>query len=160
MPQSSQPWGMQGRFMWGDWEVTERQLAKYWALLGERAGFNPLRVVTAGISKGGEVAVWLALSGRVPACGFLVVAPGGPRIAEPGLLLPFMPAARERGLRGYLIVGGQDHLCYQPTMRLAEFLKDQGIPHRVEQHPELGHWFPPDFAHSLKQGLDFILDGA
>jgi len=33
MPQSSQPWDVKGRYVWGDWEVTSQQLEKYWVLL-------------------------------------------------------------------------------------------------------------------------------
>ncbi len=160
MPQSSQPWGMEGRYVWGDWEVTERQLKKYWTLLGQQADYDPARVVTAGISKGGEVAVWLAMSGTVPARGFIAIAPGGPRIDEPEKLLSLVEASREKGLRGYLIVGGQDTGCYEPTLRLAAFLKEQGIPCELETHPDAGHWFPPDFESSLRRALEFIVGKA
>ncbi len=157
MPQSSQPWGMEGRYAWGDWEVTKRQLKKYWALLSQRADYDPARIVTAGISKGGEVAVWLAMSGTIPARGFIAIAPGGPRIDEPERLFPSLEASREKGLRGYLIVGGQDTRCYETTMRLAAFLKEQGIACELETHPDTGHWFPPDFESSLRRALEFIV---
>lgn len=160
MPQSSQPWDVEGRYVWGDWEVTERQLKKYWALLGRRADYDPACVITAGISKGGEVAVWLAMSGTIPARGFIAIAPGGPRIDKPEKLLPLMEASREKGLRGYLIVGGQDTGCYEPTMRLAAFLKEQGIACELETHPNAGHWFPPDFESSLRRALEFIVGEA
>jgi predicted esterase len=160
MPQSSQPWGMEGRYVWGDWEVTEQQLKKYWRLLGQQAEYDPARIVTAGISKGGEVAVWLAMSGTIPARGFIAIAPGGPRIDEPERLLPLVEASREKGLRGYLIVGDQDTSCYEPTMRLAGFLREQGIAHELETHPDVEHWFPPEFEQSLHRALKFIVGEA
>ncbi|MBN2392326.1 MAG: hypothetical protein JXR84_16475 [Anaerolineae bacterium] len=157
MPQSSQPWDVEGRYVWGDWEVTSRQLEKYWELLNQQAEYDAKRIVTAGISKGGEVAVWLAMSGKVPARGFVAVAPGGPRIEDPQKLLPLVESSRERGIRGYLIVGKQDTYCYESTMRLAAFLRKQDIPHEVEIHPGLQHWFPPDFEQSLGRGLEFVV---
>ena len=157
MPQSSQPWDVEGRYVWGDWEVTDRQLEKYWALLNRQAEYDAKRIVTAGISKGGEVAVWLAMSGQVPARGFVAIAPGGPRIEEPQKPLPLVEASRERGIKGYLIVGGQDTYCYEPTMRLASFLREQGILYELEIHPDLAHWFPPNFEQSLRHGLEFIV---
>jgi predicted esterase len=156
MPQSSQPWDVAGHYVWGDWEVTQRQLDKYWALLGQQADYDPARVVTAGISKGGEVAVWLAMSGAVPARGFIAIAPGGPRIDEPDKLLPLVQASRDKGLRGYLIVGDQDAACYEPTLRLAAFLKEQNIAYELETHTGVGHWFPPDFDVSLRRALEFV----
>jgi predicted esterase len=157
MPQSSQPWDVEGHYVWGDWEVTERQLEKYAATLGQRVDYDRARIVTAGISKGGEVAVWLALSGTVPACGFIAIAPGGPRIDEPERLSPLVEASREKGLRGYLIVGDQDTYCYEPTLKLAAFLKEHDITHELEVHPGAGHWFPPDFEQSLRRALRFIV---
>jgi hypothetical protein len=102
-----------------------------------------LTIVTAGISKGGEVAVWLALSGTIPACGFIAIAPGGQRIDEPDRLVPSVEASRERGLRGCPIVGDRDTSCYEPTLRLAAFLEEQNIPYELEIHPGTEHWFPP-----------------
>jgi acetyl esterase/lipase len=151
---------MEGRFVWGDWEVTKQQLKKYWRLLGQRADYDPTRIVTAGISKGGEVAMWLAMSGTVPARGFVAIAPGGPRIDEPEKLIPLSEASREKSLRGYLIVGDQDTRCYEPTLRLAAFLKEQGIACELEVHPDVEHWFPPDFERSLRRALEFIIGEA
>ena len=156
MPQSSQPWGMEGRYIWGDWDVAVRQLEKYWELISGQAEYDTTRIVTVGISKGGEVAVWLSVSGRIPAHGFIAVAPGGPRIEDTQKLLPLVESARDRGVRGYLIGGDQDTYCYEPTMKLSTFLKEQEIPHELEVHLGLGHWFPPDFKQSLIRGLEFI----
>ncbi len=160
MPQSSQPWGIEGQYVWGDWEVTSRQLEKYWGMISRQAEYDSKRIVTAGISKGGEVAVWLAMSDRVPAQGFIAIAPSGSHVEEPQKLRSFVEGSCERGLRGYLIVGDQDTYCYEPTLKLATFLKEQGIPHELEVHSGLGHWFPLDFERSLRRGLEFVLEGA
>lgn len=156
MPQSSQPWGMEGRFVWGDWQLTESQLKKYWARLSEQAGFDPSCVVTAGISKGGEVALWLALSGTIQTRGFVAIAPGGPLVSAPEKLLPWLEQSREQGLRGYLIVGEQDAGGYEGARNLAAFFKQQGFPCELETHPQAGHWFPPDFERSLQRALAFV----
>ena len=156
MPQSSQPWGMEGRYVWGDWEVTEMQLKKYWKILGKKTDFNLDQIVTAGISKGGEVAMWLAISGTIPARGFIAIAPGGPFLDEPERLIPLLEKNRKKKIRGYLIVGKQDTYCYESTIRLASFLKDQNIDYKLIVHPDAGHWFPPNFEHSLRHALDFI----
>jgi hypothetical protein len=116
MPQSAQPCDIEGCYIWGDWSVTERQLAECWDLLGPQLAADPHRVVTAGLSKGGEDGVWLAMSSKVQACGFIAIAPGGPLISKTEGLLPFVEAARASGLRGYLIVGQEDQYCYESTV--------------------------------------------
>lgn len=157
MPQSSQPWGMEGRYVWGDWDVTEMQLKKYWKILGGQTDFDLNQVVTAGISKGGEVALWLAMSGTIPARGFIAIAPGGPFLDEPERLIPLLEKNGEKNLRGYLVVGKQDTYGYESTMKLAAFLKDQKIDYELDVHPDVGHWFPPNFGQSLHRALDFII---
>jgi dipeptidyl aminopeptidase/acylaminoacyl peptidase len=59
-----------------------------------------------------------------------------------------------------LIVSEQDTRCYEPTIRLAAFLKEQGLTCELETHPDAGHWFPPDFEQSLHRALEFIVGGA
>lgn len=156
MPQSSQPWGMEGRYIWGDLDVTEYQLKIYWEILSGQAEFDQEHIVTSGISKGGEVAAWLAMSGKIPACGFIAIAPGGPFINEPQKLVPLLEKHGEKKIRGYLIVGDQDTNSFEPTKRFAHFLKDQGIAHELEIHPGVGHWFPPGFEQSLHRALEFL----
>lgn len=156
MPQSSQPWGMEGRYIWGDWDITEYQLKKYWKMLREQTEFDKKRIVTAGISKGGEIAIWLAMSGVIPVRSFIAIAPGGSFIDKPERLIPLLEKHRDKNFRGYLIVGDQDTTCYEPTKRFANFLKYQGIPYELEIHPKVGHWFPPEFENSLIHALEFV----
>jgi hypothetical protein len=72
--QSAQSWTAWG-YVWGDMDVTERQVRSYWEMIQELDSFDAARIVTAGISKGGEVAIWSAMTGIIPACGFIAIAP-------------------------------------------------------------------------------------
>ena len=158
MPQSAQPWGMEGDFVWGDWETTTRQVERDWKLIQAQYQFDVAQVDTGGLSKGAEVALWAAMSGTIPACGAILLAPGGPLINDPARLLPFINVQAERNLRFYLIVGDADSVCFEPTKSLAQFFDTQGIPHILEIIPDVGHGFPPDFESYLKRALQFITE--
>lgn len=36
-------------------------------------------------------------------------------------------------------------------------LQEKSIPYQVEEHPKMGHTYPPDFASALPRALAFIL---
>ncbi len=110
----------------------------------------------AGFSRGGELAIWLALSGTIEVRGFIAVGPGGPYIREPDKWVPLIEASQGRGLRGYLVVGEQDVSCYEGTLALAELFKSRHFPCELEVHPNLGHDFPPEFQQSLARALEFV----
>ncbi|TEU17283.1 MAG: hypothetical protein E3J21_08890 [Anaerolineales bacterium] len=113
--------------------------------------------MVAGFSRGGELAIWLALSGTIEVRGFIAVGPGGPYIREPDKWVPLIEASQGRGLRGYLVVGEQDVSCYEGTLALAELFKSRHFPCELEVHPNLGHDFPPEFQQSLARALEFVL---
>jgi predicted esterase len=114
--------------------------------------------VTAGISKGGEVAIWSAMTGIIPACGFIAVAPGGPFINNLDHLRSLITPKKGSGLRGYLIVGDQDRWGYEGTKQLASVLKATGFECELEICPGLGHEFPDDFEQKLEWALKFITE--
>jgi acetyl esterase/lipase len=134
-----------------------REIQEHYDALCRQHAVDPDRVVVAGFSMGGELAIWLALSGTIEARGFIAVGPGGPYMNEPDRWVPLIEASQGRGLRGYLVVGELDVFCYEGTLALAELLKARGVPCQLEVHPNLGHDFPPEFQQSLARTLEFIL---
>jgi predicted esterase len=155
LPQSSQASGP-GIYAWNDRDWAVREIQTHYVRLREQYAVDPNRVVVAGFSMGGEVAIWSALTGAIQVRGFIAVGPGGPYIREPGNWVPFIEASRGRGLRGYLVVGGQDVFCCSGTQALATLLSSHGIPYELEVHPRLGHEYPPGFEQSLSRALQFI----
>jgi predicted esterase len=156
LPQSSQVGGPDG-YVWNDQDWAVREIQEHYATLFEQYAVDPDRVIVAGFSRGGELAIWLALSGTVEARGFIAVGPGGPFTNEPDKWVPLIEASRGPGLRGYLIVGEQDVFCYEGTLALAELLRSRDFPCELEVHPNLGHDFPPEFQQSLSRASGFIL---
>jgi predicted esterase len=156
LPQSSQV-GRSDGYVWNDQDQAVREIQEHVATLCEQYAVDPDRIVVAGFSRGGELAIWLALSGTIEARGFIAVGPGGPYMNEPDKWVPLIEASQERGLRGYMVVGEQDVFCYEGTLALAAMLKSRDIPCELEVHPNLGHDFPPDFQQNLPRVLEPVL---
>jgi len=153
LPQSSQPMGAQ-TYGWNDRDWAVREITQHAATVREQYPIDSARVVVAGFSSGGGLAAWLALSGKLPARGFIGV---GPFLANVESVLPLIEAPREPLLRGYLVASQRDAYCYNVAQKLAELLPPHGIACELELHPDLGHDFPPEFERSLIKGLDFIM---
>jgi predicted esterase len=158
LPQSSQA-GRSDGYVWNDRDWAVREMQEHVVALCEQYAVDPHRVVVAGFSLGGELAIWLALSGTIEARGFIAMGPGGPYMREPDNWVPLIEASQGRGLRGYLVVGELDVFCYEGTLALAALLKSRDIPCKLEVHPNLGHDFPSDFQQSLPRALEFVLQG-
>jgi predicted esterase len=156
LPQSCQVGGPDG-YIWNDQDWAVREIQEHVATLCEQYAVDPDRVVVAGFSRGGGLAIWLALSGTIEARGFMAVGPGGPYMREPDKWVPLIEVSQGRGLRGYMVVGEQDIFCYESTQALAAMLRSRDIPCELEVHPNLGHDFPSEFQQSLTRALEFIL---
>ena len=156
LPQSSQVRSSDG-YVWNDRDWAVREIQEHVATLCEQYAVDRDRVVVTGFSRGGELAIWLALSGTIEVCGFIAVGPGGPYMREPDKWVPIIEASQARGLRGYMVVGEQDIFFYEGTQTLAALLKSRDILCELEVHPNLGHDFPPEFQQSLSRALEFVL---
>jgi predicted esterase len=108
------------------------------------------RIVIAGFSQGGGMAIYSALSGKVGKCGFIGV---GAFIAEPSLLNSL--AGRAKSVRGYFVTGEKDRLL-ENIREIQKVLKENNIPFVEEAYPDMGHEFPPDFEKTFDKAIDFI----
>lgn len=123
--------------------------------------FNSEKVVIAGHSMGGFVAIRMALEGMLPVRGFIVNGPAVPYLDEEGELQKILPQAKERGLRAYFIVGEKDDAIFaDKVIELAEKMKAVGIPCEVELIPDATHDPNPAYDPALRRGLAFITSNA
>jgi predicted esterase len=152
--QSSQIMGS-GTFGWNDREWALSEVEQHYAGLCQSYPIDANRVVLAGFSMGGGLAIRLALSGAIQARGFVGVGAFLPNIDE---IIPLLEAGGGRGRRAYLIGSQRDRSCYAIAERLGELLPQYGIPVEVALHPDLGHDFPPEFERGLLTALDFIMN--
>ncbi len=158
LPQSSQAWG--AGFIWDDQEWTDDELCGHFTSLAGQYLLDPARIVLGGFSMGGETAARLALTHKIPARGFIAVAPGGPLISDPGRWSAILDATdtHGNGIRGYAIVGGQDARAVAGVQVLAGLMRERGLMCEVEVHSEIGHVYPPGFVQSLDRAFDFLLE--
>lgn len=139
---------------WSDAEKTSQETRTHFESLESR--IDPKRVIVGGFSLGAEHSIRFALSGAIPTRGFIAVAQGGPFTSNPERWTPLLETGSARAQRGYLIVGEQDRIVFRGVRAFTELLKQHGIAHQLEVHPNLRHEFPPDFENSLTKAIEFI----
>jgi len=148
-PQSTQPL-YPGAYSWIDGEQGMDELILYIEKISKEYAIDPQRIVMAGFSQGGGMAVYAALSGRIRFHGFISI---GTYWADPNSL---MPIAREvKSVRGYFITGAKDRTL-DKIKEIQKILKENNIPFTEELHSDLGHEFPPDFETAFDKAIDFI----
>jgi poly(3-hydroxybutyrate) depolymerase len=150
-----------GHAAWPDHESAERQVAAHFTHLKKDYTIDESQIILTGFSMGGDVAIAQTLKGSIiPARGFLVVGPGGPMIDEPESYRPLIEGAKNRNLRGVIMVSRADG-AIEPdkTAQLAQMLNDGGVPCRFVFYPDEGHVYPADFDKRLADALAFVLKG-
>lgn len=154
--QSSQIGGTD-RYGWFDPDLAAREIEGHYATLRARYAIDADRVILAGFSMGGELALRLALSRAIPACGFIMLGPGGPMIETPDAWIPLMGGGANHRMHGYVLLGEEDANIPQDAARaLVDLLNAHAIPCQIETLPDLGHGYPRDIAPSLGRALAFI----
>jgi predicted esterase len=171
-PQSTQA-AWKDAYIWDNLDITRDEILHHTQTVINGYSIDPSRIVLGGHSMGGEVAIWLALSGAIPAAGFLAFGPGGPMMDHPDQWQPYIEAAASRAtsrhsgstrmdegdtlLRGYLIYGEEDRSIQPQNIQLlADALEASGLPCQVESVPGVGHDFDPKFETALMRALSFI----
>jgi predicted esterase len=156
IPQSRQAmW--KGAYHWDDREISERELVKHYQTLLEKYAIDKQRVTLAGHSLGGELAIWLAIRGIIPAEGFIAIGPGGPLMDDVENWTTFLGENPVRSLRGYLVLGQEDQTIRQDNIRiLADILNEAGISTELEEIPNVGHDFSVEYETCLLRGLNYI----
>ena len=157
-PQSSQAVGA-GSYAWDDLELGGLEVADAYRQI---AGARPIeRVVLGGFSQGGVLALAEALAGsRVPADGFVVVAPSIGRVGLPDVLRAACVSCRTRSRVAFAVRSSRE-IATSGREDAGMFARDAewaGLPLHHDVVDDVGHEFPPDFGERLLVGLDFVLD--
>lgn len=156
LPQSDEVAGMDTEgnlgYVWDDEPRATSAITGAFGALGRAYPLVSAQTVIGGFSRGAEMAVQMAVTGAVPARGFVAVCPGGPLSEEPDQWEPIIAQGHGRDLRGLVIMGEMDRFT-AGTERMVELLKDAGVRVKFERHAELGHDYPAGFAERLPQIL-------
>ena len=148
VPQSTQVMGPDA-YGWDDLERGGEEVLAHCRSLQAEGAVDAGRVVVAGFSRGAALAVYLALSGRLPVCGFIAVAPHlpswdhlkqylSPRGAHPA------SKATLGDVRGHFIAGAGDERAVRMSQDVAGWMRAAGLHARVEVLESMGHFYPPD----------------
>jgi dienelactone hydrolase len=148
-PQSTQPL-YSGSYSWIEPESAVTDLHAYVEQIFKDHPIDRQRMVIAGFSQGGGMAIYTALSGRLKVRGFIGI---GTYWADPESLVPL--AKLTSSVRGYFVVGEKDNTLDR-TIAIQNILKENKVPFAEEVHPGLGHEFPADFEPSFDKAIDFI----
>lgn len=154
VPQSSQIIG-QDAFVWDDREQAISEIREHLAKVSGEYTIDPHRVVLGGFSMGGGQAIWMALHQSIKTRGFVAL---GPYLSEDELkaLPALLEAHKPIGVRGYILVGDEDHECLGISRTVVELLNARGIPCELEVRSGLDHSYPADFAEAVSKGLSFV----
>ncbi len=157
--QSSQMSGSQS-YGWFDVDLAIREITEQYARLCEQYAIDTERVVLAGFSMGGELALRLSVEGTIPARGFVLLGPAITAETTAGRL-PLIQEGAARGLRGYVLLGTEDVNVPQDEIRaVVALLNGHSIPCGIEEIPDLGHSYPAENAPLLQRALAFIEEEA
>jgi predicted esterase len=150
-PQSTQPL-FPGAYCWDHpSQGIADVLYSYEQVLGQYQ-IDTQRVILAGFSQGSGMALHTALSGKIPARGFIGIASWW---AEPKSLIPHTEEAKR--LRAYFITGEKDHTI-DTAKEIQKTLKENEIQFEKETHAQLAHEFPANFESSFDKAIKFILE--
>jgi predicted esterase len=101
--------------------------------------------------------MWLALTGAIPALGFIAAGPAGPLLDDPDAQAQLIFSAQELGLRGYIIVGEEDEIIPNAGIELfVDMLNEAGIPCDLETVPHAGHDYVPEFEDAILRALAYV----
>lgn len=153
LPQSSQEHAP-GTYTWNDWDWALQEVPQRFNEICSAFLIDPQRVVLAGFSQGGGLAAWLALSGRIPARGLVLV---GPFLPDVNHLIPFLENLPTKNLRVYLVAGQRDRYCLGVAQEMSRLFPRYGIACKLDVYADLEHAFPLDFERVLPEALDWVM---
>jgi predicted esterase len=125
--QSTQPL-TSGSYCWDDPTIGLSDLLSYYRQVSQKYEIDPERVIIAGFSQGSGMAIFAALSKKMPARGFIGV---GTFLGRPELLTPL--ARQARSIRGYFITGKKDNTL--ENIRAIRIFEGEWIQFAGEVHP-------------------------
>ena len=156
VPQSEQVM-FKGAYIWDELETSFRQVQDCFDSVKQWIDFDPKRVVLAGHSMGGLVAIQMAMTGQIPAIGFIANGPALPFEDAPEELDKAIDFSKECGLRAYFIMGEKDVDIDQDAIRsFVEKMKSAGIACELDIVPGVTHDYDPKYDAAFLRALKFM----
>jgi len=117
------------------------------------------KLLWSGFSKGGEVAMYLALRGALGHKVFLTVGAGGYLHGEPEQWRPIIEAASPE-VRGVMMYSSYDLNRSGSSGKnvILSMLEDRGIAYQFIEYEGEGHVFPNDFDKRFQDAIAFLFE--
>jgi hypothetical protein len=114
------------------------------------------RLLWGGFSKGGEVAMFMALRSYLDQKVFLTVGAGGYLHLKPELWQPIIAQASPE-VRGVMLFSPYDLERIGASLEVIfPMLDEQGIAYRFIEYEAEGHVFPADFDRHFQEAVEFL----
>lgn len=157
LPQSSNAlWA--DAHVWMDHNSAAGEVEHDYKQLEQQYAINQDQIILAGFAMGAEMALALALSGRIKCHGFICLAPAGPLIGEVKQWQRYLEQAQGKTLRGVIIIGQEDdNILPDHVNQLHDMLNRDGIATELRTIPNIGHEYPPKFDKVLSQAIKYII---
>ena len=152
-PQSSRPVSMRG-FSWIGDDLDRQEIhAAYQAVLKDYS-VDTERVLVGGFSSGGNLTLTMLLDEQqiLPVRGFIVLCPPAPGAYPPEAVARI----RTRGQKGLILTTEMDDRLDEQR-KLVQAFEEGGVEFQFIVTPDVGHWYPPDFAQRVDDAIDEIL---
>jgi predicted esterase len=138
---------------WTDFQLGRKDVSNIYNKLIKDYPVDTGKVIIAGFSQGGQMALDIAVHNIIPSAGFVALKPGG-GIPE-NFNLDAVKKAHQRGLRGVIITGDKDH-SLEDQKKMAKMFDEAGLPNQLMVNPDQGHWFSKDFPTQLEKAVNYI----
>jgi predicted esterase len=143
---------------WMDHSSAIDEVEQQYIQLNKQYEINHDQIIVTGFAMGAEVALALALSGRIHCQGFILLAPAGPLTGDLRDWQPYFKQCKEKTLRGVIIMGEEDeNILPDHIKQLSDLLKQQGITTKLHTFPNLKHEYPRNFEQVLQKAIKFII---
>jgi predicted esterase len=135
-----------------DMSAAGKRIEEAIALAKQKFTIDPDRLLLAGFSQGGGVALRMLgehpdqYLGAVAVCS-LCQSPG---------VAYWETALQKRPFRTFVIAGKLDRLLPR-SQQVVEQLRAAKVPLRYEEVDQAGHEYPPDYSERLRQAIQFVL---
>jgi len=157
LPQSSQAmW--KDAYVWDNLQISGEEISSHFLSLDERYAIDPEAVIIKGLGRGAEIAIWMALTQKIPSNGFIAIGPKGPFMDNFDRWREMIAESQLPPLRGYFIVGEQDKTLSIDLIReLGMIFNQEGIPCEMEIISQVGNQYDPEYDRSLLNALEFVM---
>jgi predicted esterase len=143
---------------WDEHDENERHVLSHVQSIRSQYPIMEDKLLWSGFSKGGEVAMYMALRGCLGHKVFLTVGAGGYLHGEPERWRPIIEAASPE-VRGVMMYSSYDLARSGHSGKvILSMLEDRGIAYQFIEYEAEGHVFPGDFDRRFQDAVAFLFE--